>query len=104
MVHALREDHRVLKPGGVLIDLRPAAEHRRVGIAHEGHIHAIARLNEVLEDDRAANRAVQRVVDGSLFRREKRYKFLVNRYADTFADFNAWLNEFSQLKPCHPAP
>lgn len=30
MVHALKEAHRVLKPGGALIDLRPTRRNRRV--------------------------------------------------------------------------
>ena len=32
MVHALTEAHRVLKPSGLLIDMRPAAKHRRAGL------------------------------------------------------------------------
>ncbi len=104
MVHALHEAHRVLKPQGLLIDLRPAAEHRRVGISRRGRWHEFARLNEVLADDHAANRAVSHVVQEGVFRRVARTKFMVNRYADTLEDFRVWLDEFTDIKPCRRSP
>ena len=34
MVHALREAHRVITPNGVVVEMRPAAIHRRVAVEH----------------------------------------------------------------------
>jgi hypothetical protein len=57
-----------------------------------------------LGDDYAADNAVRQVVRECLFRREKRYRFLVNRYADTLDDFRTWLEQFTVQKPCQPDP
>ncbi len=46
MVHALREAHRVLKPDGLLLDLRPGPVHRRVGIEVYGHYEQLAIMGE----------------------------------------------------------
>jgi SAM-dependent methyltransferase len=72
MVHALRQAHRVLKPGGLLIDLLPAPAHRRVGIVSGGHYRRLGTTRETLDLDRAAERAVRRV---GLFRLETGVRF-----------------------------
>ncbi len=62
MVHALREARRVLVPGGVAIDLRPAIAHRRVKVVRSGQAELIGAMRERFDDAHAANRAVAKMV------------------------------------------
>ena len=94
MVHALRETHRVLKPGGILIDLRPAPVHRRIGIEIEGQFELLAVMTEKLDDDHTANRAVAEVVEDGLFEPVSRARFDCKRVMGSLKDFRAWLDEF----------
>src|SRR5262245_56435248 len=64
MVHALREAWRVLRPGGIAIDLRPAVVHRRVRVVRDGQPLPLGTMRESLADQRAAERAVARVTRG----------------------------------------
>jgi len=68
MVRALREVHRVLRPNGVLLDLRPAAQHRRAGLGEGQRWHPIGAMREKFDDDHAADRAVRQVIREGLFR------------------------------------
>jgi hypothetical protein len=98
MVHALRESHRVLRTGGALIDLRPAAQHRRVGLGRGRAWRQIGVTRESFEKDRAADRAVAEVLRANLYRRGARTEFLVDREMDTMNDFIAWLKDFGQRR------
>jgi len=97
MVHALHEARRVLKPGGVLIDLRPAAVHRQVGVIRAGQSQRLGAMREKFDDDYAANRAVAEVVRQGLFKLERRIRFDCRRTMDSLAEFRAWLDEFVTL-------
>lgn len=97
MVHALHEAQRVLKPDGFLVDLRPAAVHRRVGITRKGLYEELAAMREKFDDDRAANRAVTHVLREGLFKAESRTQFDCPRVLDTLDEFQAWMEEFSQV-------
>jgi hypothetical protein len=93
MVHALREAHRVLKPDGLLLDLRPGPVHRRVGIEVDGQYRQVAIMNESLKDDFAANRAVTEVLQEGLFKRVSRIQVNCNRIM-ALRDFADWLADF----------
>jgi hypothetical protein len=93
MVHALRQAHRVLKPRGLLIDLRPAPTHRRVGIVSGGRYRRLGTTHEPLDLDRAAEGAVRRVRRSGLFRLEAGIRFDCRRVMDTPADLRAWASE-----------
>jgi len=97
MVHALHEAQRVLKPEGLLVDLRPAAVHRRVGITRKGLYDELAAMREKFDDDRAANRAVTRILREGLFKSESRTQFDCPRVMDTLDEFQAWIEEFVKL-------
>ena len=99
MVHALREAHRVLRPGGIVADLRPAAKHRRVGLGKGRRWRQVGVMREAFDKDRAADRAVAELLRAGLFRRGARAEFLVDREMDTMDDFQAWLKDFGQRRP-----
>ncbi len=94
MVDALLEAHRVLKPNGILIDLRPAAVHRRVGITKDDGYHLPWVMRENFDDDRAADRAVKEVLREGRFKAEGRTKFACYRAVDSLAEFRDWLADF----------
>ena len=94
MVHALREAHRVLKAGGILIDLRPAAKHRRAGLSQGKSWRQVGVMQEEFDNDHAASRAVTEAMRAGLFRRKSRIEFDLDRVMDGMDDFRAWLDEF----------
>src|SRR5687768_1644784 len=96
MVHALTEAHRVLKPQHLLLDLRPAPLHRRVGLLRAGRFQALSDMREDFTDDHAANRAVDHVLRAGLFSLEARTQFQARRQMDTLAELRAWLTDFPQ--------
>lgn len=97
MVHALSEAQRVLKPNGLLLDLRPGAEHRRVGVGRGARYQGVGRMREKFDEDHAADRAVAQVVQAGLFKVEGRTRFECNRVLDNLDDFRVWLEEFVTL-------
>jgi hypothetical protein len=102
MVHALTEAHRVLKPNGILIDLRPAASHRRAGFGEGKHWKMVGVMRENFDDDIASDRAVRQVVREGLFKQGSVVEFDLDRVMDTLPDFRAWLDDFSTDKlPSH---
>jgi hypothetical protein len=102
MVHALREVYRVLKPDGILVDLRPAAAHRRVGVVCNGSYRELGSMREKFSDDWAANRAVADVLHAGLFSTERRRRFDCQRVMDTIDEFRAWIEETVQLNDLQP--
>lgn len=98
MVHALREAHRVLKPASLLIDLRPSSAHRQVGILRAGRCQPLSTVHRNIDDVRAANRAVARVVRAGLFKIKRRIRFQCNRVMDTPAEFQDWWDEFAHMQ------
>ena len=94
MVHALRQVHRLLKPDGILLDLRPAVKHRQVGLGERKRWTVVARMREDLTDDRAANRALKRAAALGLFQPESNREFELDRVMDTLDDFREWLSDF----------
>jgi hypothetical protein len=79
MVDALVEIHRVLAPGGILVDARPDsrvpayAERRKPRGFQRFGVVKTSRLE--LTNDRASDRAIARVVRDGLFKRKRRGRF-----------------------------
>src|SRR5262245_43716634 len=90
MVHALYEAHRVLRPYGLLIDLRPARVHRRVGLMQDEGYRLMWVMRETFEDDLAADRAVTQVTREGRFK-AVRTRFDCYRIMDTLEEFREWL-------------
>jgi len=103
MVHALHEAHRVLNADGILIDLRPAAVHRQVGMEKAGQYQPLGVMRETFADDYAANRSVAAIARQGLFKADGRVRFECNRTMDSLAEFRTWLDEFVTLgkQPSH---
>jgi hypothetical protein len=97
MVHALHEARRVLRPNGLLVDLRPAAEHRRVGVTQAEGYRPLGVMRETFDDDRAADRAVTQVEREGQFKAEERTRFACNRTMDSLEEFQEWLADFVKL-------
>jgi hypothetical protein len=78
MVHALEETRRVLKPGGILIDIRPLSGQWPIevasiaGVKETGHVDD---LPEPLNADRISNEAMRDVEARAWFRREQEQLF-----------------------------
>jgi ubiquinone/menaquinone biosynthesis C-methylase UbiE len=78
MVHALNEIQRVLIPRGVLIDLRPLADHWAVEVASARQVIETGRVEDLpigLEDDEAANNSVAQSEVNGWFTRESEETF-----------------------------
>jgi SAM-dependent methyltransferase len=95
MVHALTEAHRVLKPNGILIDLRPAPKHRRAGLGEGAGVTWVGWMREDFADDRAASRSVAHVLHQGLYERVSRVTFDLDRVLDSLSDFRAWLDDYT---------
>ena len=97
MVHALGEVHRVLAPGGILVDARPDsrvpayAERRRPRGFQRFGIVKTSRLE--VANDRASDRAIARVVREGLFRRRRRGRFWHRVPFSNLAELRKYLRE-----------
>ena len=98
MVHALSEARRVLRPGGRLIDLRPEAAHRRIGIGEGRRWKRVGALGEGFGEDYAADRAVKRALRDRWFRSGRRQRFMIDRVMDGPADLRQWISEIDQRR------
>jgi hypothetical protein len=103
MVHALSEAWRVLEPEGLLIDLRPAMVHRRVGVDGGGRFRLAGVARETFETEAASNEAMARGIGDGLFRLERHVRVPCSRKMDGLAEFREWLEGFVRLEnlPSH---
>jgi|SRR5215813_5377131 len=97
MVHALHEALRVLRPDGLLVDLRPGAVHRRVAVMQAERYRPLGAMRETFDNDRAADGAVMEVEHEGLCKAERRTVFVCNRTMDSFDEFQEWLADFVKL-------
>ena len=107
MVHALLEAWRVLRPGGLALELRPSNVHRRVAVVRGGAAEPIGVMRELFTDGRAADQAVAQVTrrgggvggGGGVGLRPplqfvRRERMRVDRVMDGVADLRVWMDEF----------
>ena len=94
MVDALSEARRVLKPGGRLIDMRPAMRNRRVELELDGATLFIGEIDSSssFPDHVAANDALDQALANGALRLEHSAAFPYRSDLDTLAD----LREFQR--------
>ena len=95
MVHALEKIHRLLKPGGILIDIHPPPEPSSIDVRVDDRTHAAGWLHETDDygDYEAADEALAAIVARGLFVIERRGIFSFLTYADTLAELRTYLTE-----------
>jgi hypothetical protein len=97
MVDALAEVHRVLAPGGTLVDARPDsrlpayAERRKPRGFQRFGVVQTSRLE--IANDRASDRAIARVVRNGLFKRRRRGRFWHLVPFNSLAELRKYLSE-----------
>ncbi|HEX5043787.1 MAG TPA: hypothetical protein VFV75_12825 [Candidatus Polarisedimenticolaceae bacterium] len=102
MVHALMEAHRVLSPDGLLVDLRPAAVHRRVYHVRGKVERLLGVTRERFDDERASDRAVRAVMRSGHFEIASRALVPCDRVTSSLEMFRSWLRNFEALQSLAP--
>jgi len=96
MVHALDEIHRTLKPGGILIDLRPVEANWQVEVSSSEGSQAAGRLTDVpeaLADDEAAFNAMREAQSNGWYSKEEEVEFAFFYYWDTPSEMKEFMEE-----------
>ena len=89
MVHALEEIHRVLRPGGRLIDIHPALEVPLIKVLQGGRVlfaEPDPDFDTYREDVRQAEAALALVIQRGLFVIERSAEFDSSKYASSVAE------------------
>ena len=96
MVHALGEIHRVLKPGGLLIDLRPVEDNWSVEVTSSAGYQMAGRLSDLpigVSDDKAAFNAMREAESLGWFSKEKDGEFGFFYIWDTPSEMKEYIEE-----------
>jgi SAM-dependent methyltransferase len=96
MVHALQEIRRILVPGGILIDLRPVADHWLVEVATAQDSWEVGRVQDLpagLADDATAAEALAHMSQAGWFAPEQTKIFDFLYYWDTPEEMQAYISE-----------
>jgi hypothetical protein len=86
----------MLKPDGVLIDLRPLADHWPIEVFSARETRETGQVTDLplgLEDDGAANQAMTAAETSGLFKRESETFFPLHYVWDTASDMEKWIDE-----------
>lgn len=98
MVHTLHDIHRILKPHGTLIDLRPDASNSPVMLdlasvtLHVGEVDS----SRTYDEKWAADKAMQHVVDDGLFKLDHQTTFHIVDDLDTVEDLRVYRESFNR--------
>jgi hypothetical protein len=99
MVHALEEVHRLLRPDGCLIDIRPTLEAPSVEV-HQGSVVIFAEPlpDYGFEDILQADRALGQVINRRMLTLERRAAFDFLVYASSATELRTWLEAESAFE------
>ena len=95
MVHALHKIHGMLKPGGMLIDMRPLPELPKVDVRIETQEHLVGWLRETggREQYVQAEDAISKTVEDGLYLNSRTEQFTYHVYADAVSELVCYLEE-----------
>jgi hypothetical protein len=95
MVHALKETWRVLKPAGMVIDLRPISIDTPLLILTKSGWKSAGYPDQSPDriHDIASDQAMQGVVKAGMFTRVKRHYFEINYYWDNLDELKAYIQD-----------
>lgn len=95
MVHALLESWRILRRGGVLIDLRPVHNDRAIELLVDDGRFVPGTVRDMTDgaDDVACAQAMDHVVSSGHFTLQEQDSFEFNVYWDNLAEFSAYAEE-----------
>ncbi len=96
MVHALNEIHRILKPRGILIDLRPVEDNWSVEVVTSTGNQVAGKLMDMpvgIADDNAAFQAMNEVEALGWFSKEKDDEFGFFYIWDTPSEMKSYIDE-----------
>lgn len=94
MVHALEEIHRTLRPGALLVDLRPYHPYRPLELIDEGVVRELGRMEEGDGSlDAASDAALSEVFQRGLFALESVGSFYRCSYWDTAEELREYVEE-----------
>ncbi|WKZ34193.1 MAG: hypothetical protein QY332_11290 [Anaerolineales bacterium] len=94
MVHALDEIRRVLKPKGILIDLRPVEANWSVEVVSSAGWQVSGRVSDLpaaVDDDEAAFKAMREAESNGWYVKEKEREFDFFYYWDTPSEMKAFM-------------
>jgi hypothetical protein len=95
MVHALQEAWRVLKPNGIMIDLRPRCDDMPLEILQKDGIESagLVDMSPDLADDQAADAAIATLVSAGSYQQILSDRFLFTHYWKSLQEFLEDWNE-----------
>lgn len=96
MVHALEEIHRLLRPGGRLIDIHPTLAATLIEVHHNGIIAFSAPVpGQSFQDIQYADDALAKVIKDGLFTIEHASEFEWRTYASSVAELRDYIAQES---------
>ncbi len=105
MVHALEEIHRLLRPDGALIDIRPFAEPSTVQvIAGDRVLYAAPKREADSESVIDSDRAMEEVLDRGLFSIERAEDFEFLSYGSTAPELREFWDRYNDFDPTPKEP
>jgi hypothetical protein len=91
MVHALEEIHRLLNPGGLLVDIHPVPKLTLIRVYDHGEVLLEEPLVDNDEDVIRAERALAEVADRGLFVMAMSHEFDFQTYASSVGELRDYL-------------
>jgi hypothetical protein len=95
MVHALKEVWRTLRPGALLLDVRPYLPFGPLELVRREQVRVLGRLDEVPDaDSAAADEAIAEVTRQGFFRLDGVDSFYSSAYWQTVGELREYLREW----------